>query len=478
MLKRLVLILTAVMLLPGIFAAAEPENGVYAADGFTFSGGTGRVTISCERVELIDGQAFAEIVFDSPNYVCVRIGDMLYDCACDGETSRVVIPAEINKATTICGTTTAMSAAHEVEYSIFIRVDALAGESGAAELPGLQWISAMEPIYAEGFAVDYYEGGYALIDVKGGVRYLVVPEGAPIPEGIDPEIVILQQPLDRIYLAATSAMALFDALDSIDAVRLTGTGKDGWYIENAVAAMERGDMLFAGKYSEPDFELLLTEGCDLAVESMMITHSPKVKEMLELLGIPVFIDRSSYETHPLGRTEWIKLYSVLLDREEAAEAFFDGQAQIVEDMKGFENTGKTVAFFYIHSDGSAVVRSTADYVPGMIEIAGGRYVFDELIDPESSRSSVSISMEEFYNAAVDADFLIYNASIDEAISSVDELLAKSALFKDFKAVREGNVWCTGKYLYQATDMAGSLIADINRMLNGKTDGMTFIYKLK
>ena len=116
-------------------------------------------------------------------------------------------------------------------------------------------------------------------------------------------------------------------------------------------------------------------------------------------------------------------------------------------------------------------------LPGMIDIAGGKYVFDELLDPESDRSSISISMEEFYNAAVDADYLIYNATIDAPISSVDELLAKSSLFADFKAVQEGNVWCTGKYLYQATDIVGSLITDINLMLTGETDGMTFIYKM-
>jgi iron complex transport system substrate-binding protein len=241
--------------------------------------------------------------------------------------------------------------------------------------------------------------------------------------------------------------------------------------------MENGDMLFAGKYSEPDFEMLLTEGCDLAIASMMISHAPKVKEMIELLGIPVFIDRSSNESHPLGRTEWIKLYAVMMDKEEAAEAFFARQAQVVEDLKGFENTGKTVAFFYLHTDGSAVVRSSADYIPGMIDIAGGKYVFDGLLDPDSAHSSISISMEEFYNAAVDADYLIYNATIDNPISGVDELLAKSALFSDFKAVQQGNVWCTGKYLYQATDIVGSLITDINRMLTGETDGMIFIHKL-
>ncbi len=458
-------------------ASASLSAGVYTPDEFILTGGTGRVKISCEKVEIRDGQAFATIVFSSPNYKCVRIGDVVYDSVCDEKTSRVEFPVTVNQSMTMFGTTTAMSAAHEVEYSIFIRVDALKSESAAVELPGLVWESSMKPMYAQQFSVDYFEGGYALIDVKDSARYLVVPENMTAPEGLDPAIVILQQPVQNIYLAATSAMALFDSLDSLDAIRLVGTQKDGWYIENAVKAMENGDILFGGRYSEPDFEMLLTKGCDLAIESMMISHAPKVKEMLELLGIPVFIDCSSRESHPLGRTEWIKLYAVMMDKEAEAEAFFNGQAKIVEELKGFENTGKTVAFFYLHTDGSAVVRSTADYVPGMIEIAGGKYVFEELLDPESDRSSISISMEEFYNAAVDADYLIYNATIDDPIGSVDELLAKSSLFADFKAVQEGNVWCTGKYLYQATDIVGSLITDINLMLKGETEGMTFINKL-
>ncbi|MBQ8507398.1 MAG: ABC transporter substrate-binding protein [Clostridia bacterium] len=350
-------------------------------------------------------------------------------------------------------------------------------EAEKTELPGLVWESRMDLTYADRFSVDYYEGGYALIDVEQEARYLVVPEGLSAPAGIDGDITILQQPIDNIYLAATSAMALFDAIDATGSIRLSALNANSWYIENAVAAMERGDMLFSGKYSEPDYELMINEGCELAIESTMIYHQPKVKEMIELLGIPVFVDRSSYEVHPLGRTEWVKLYSVFVDREEQAAAFFNEQAQVIEELKGFENTEKTVAFFYVSSDGTINVRASWDYIPSMIEIAGGRYIFEEITDPDSSRSTVSLSMEDFYAAAVNADYIVYNASIDDPIASIDELLAKSPLFADFKAVREGNVWCTGKYLYQATDIVGSLITDLNRMLTGDEDGMTFIYKL-
>ena len=345
------------------------------------------------------------------------------------------------------------------------------------EIPGLIWESSMEPEYATQFAVDYYQGGYALMEVIGDCRYLVVPEGKEVPEGLDESIKVLQQPLDTIYLQATSAMALFDRIDGLGSIRLVGTRKDGWYVENAVKAMEEGRMLFSGSYSQPDYELMVEEGCDLAIESTMILHAPKVREMIEQLGIPVFVEHASYEKHPLGRTEWVKVYGTMLDKEKEAEAFFKTQTDAVRQFADMENTGKTVAFFYLASNGSVNVRATTDYVPKMIEIAGGNYVFTDISDPDSKRSSISLTMEEFYNTAVDADYLIYNAAIDDPIYTLDELIAKDSLFADFKAVKNGDVWCTGKYLFQATDITGELIVDFHHMLTGQED-MHFLYKLK
>ena len=341
---------------------------------------------------------------------------------------------------------------------------------------GLEYERTMELDYAESFDVYYYREGYKLIDVHNDRRYLIVPEGSDAPEDLDSDIIVLEQPLDCIYLAATSAMALFDAIDSIGAIRMSGTQASGWYIEHAVEAMESGEMIYAGKYSEPDYELLINEDCDLAVESTMILHTPKVQEMIEDLDIPVFIDRSSYETHPLGRTEWVKLYAAMMNCEETAEAFFPEQTQVIEELKDFKNTEKTVAFFYVSTDGTVVVRKSEDYIPKMIEIAGGRYAFEDLKNEESDSAAVNLSMEEFYAVAQDADYLIYNSSIDNPIESVEDLIAKDELFREFKAVKEGNVWCTGKYLYQATDIVGNLITDIHLMLtDGEESQMTFLY---
>jgi len=344
-------------------------------------------------------------------------------------------------------------------------------------ISGLTYTSTMPLKYASCFHVYYYEGGYALIDVPQSAQYLVVPEGKSAPDGLSDSITVLQKPLDHIYLAATSAMALFDAIDGLDSITMSGLEASGWYIDDAVNAMNEGKMVYAGKYSEPDYELLVDSSCDLAIESTMILHTPKVQEMIEMLGIPVFTDRSSYESHPLGRTEWIKLYGVLIDKEDEAEAFFDKQAEVIEKLKDFQNTEKTVAFFSVSSDGTVVVRNTTDYIPKMIEIAGARYAFTDL-GSQNTSNTVKMTMEEFYAGAVDADYLVYNAAIENPISSISDLTAKDQLFADFKAVKEGNVWCTGKNLYQATDTVGQLITDFNVMVtNGDASQMTFLNKI-
>ena len=349
----------------------------------------------------------------------------------------------------------------------------------APEIAGLTYEKTLDLEYATGFDVFYYEDGYVLIDVHDSAQYLAVPEGKEAPEGLDNHIIVLPKTPGNIYLAATSAMALFDSLDCLDSIKMSGIQASGWYVENAAKAMEEGKIVFAGKYSEPDYEMLVDKGCDLAIESTMIAHTPKVKEMIEMLGIPVFIDRSSYENHPLGRTEWIKLYAALMGKDEEAETFFASQTSVIEELKDFENTGKTVAFFYVSTDGTVVVRKSKDYIPKMIEIAGGKYAFDNLENTENESAAVSLTMEQFYATAVNADYLIYNASIDSEIKSVDELIGKDELFADFKAVKEGNVWCAGKYLYQATDIVGNLIQDIHLMLtDGDEKDMTFLYKVE
>lgn len=343
-------------------------------------------------------------------------------------------------------------------------------------------IESMDLMYAEQFAVDYYNDGYVLITIGTSERYLVVPENMEEPQGLDEDIVVLKKPFNSIYLSATSAMDLIRELDSLDKVKFSGTKASGWYIDEARKAMENGNILYAGKYNAPDFEMLLSGGCNLAIESTMILHNPEIKEQLEEMGIPVLIERSSYEGHPLGRMEWIKLYGVLLDKTEEAQSYFDEQINIVEEIIGQDNTGRKVAFFYITANGAVNIRKSGDYVSKMIELAGGEYIFSDIGEyDDNALSTTTIQMEEFYSKAKDADILIYNSTIAGTIPDAASLIKLNSLFSDFKAVNEGNVYCTEKNMFQQSTGFCDMISDINKILTDDMvtdDELIYLYRLK
>lgn len=353
-------------------------------------------------------------------------------------------------------------------------------KSGSESDLGNGWkpVKHMKLKYAKQFSVYYYKDGYKLIRLHDGSKFLVVPEGKDAPNGIDKKILVLRQPINRIYLAATASMCLFDRLGSIDNIKYSGAEHDDWYIENTRKAMEEGRISFVGKYNQPDYEALASGKCDVAIESTMINHVPAVKKKLEEFDIPVFTDQSSLENHPLGRTEWIKVYGAMLNKEPEAEKIFDEQVKVLEGIDN-KKTNKTVAFFTILPSGQVMVRKSGDYVSKMINLAGGKYVFRNIGDHKKVRATVTIDMEDFYKQAKSADILIYNNTIGGTITSISQLEQMNPLMKEFKAVKNGNVWYTGQNLYQETTGFGQMISDMHKVFvdgNVDSDSLTYLHK--
>ncbi len=376
--------------------------------------------------------------------------------------------------------------------------------SAAVSFSALEKTGSLSLRYATQFSVDYYSvagmrgagagresdatgaggmrdsGGapvYKLVRITSGSTFLLVPEGAPVPQNVPSEITPLQLPLKNVYLVATSAMDLINECGALDEIAFSGTKAKDWSVPEAAAAMNAGKIAYAGKYSAPDYELLTAGGCDLAIESTMIFHKPEVKEKLEELGIPVLVEYSSYEPHPLGRLEWIKLYGVLFGKA-AAEQYYESELARIEPIMQKKPVGKSIAFFYVNSNGAVNVRKPNDYVVKIIELAGGKYALSELlVEEENALSTMNMMMEDFYVSCVDADILIYNGTIDTAFSSIDDLFAKSELFRDFAAVKSGEVYFVSKDFYQQTTGIANFIEDLNKVLNGDYAEMSYLTKL-
>ena len=329
--------------------------------------------------------------------------------------------------------------------------------------------------YATQFTADCYEGGYTMLTLtESGEQFLVTPEDAAEVEGLPESVTVLRQPIRNIYLVSTSVMDLFLALDGLDSVTLSGTQAEGWYLDEARAAMEDGRIAYAGKYSAPDYEKILAANCGLAIENTMIYHTPEVKEQLERFGIPVLVERSSYESGPLARMEWIKFYGILLGKEELAQQVFDRQAERIALLLDQQSTGKSCAFFSISANNLANVRKGGDYVARMIEMAGADYVFADLTDSGNSLSTMNLPLEDFYAGARDADFLIYNSTIEGVVSTTDELVAKCSLLADFKAVQNGHVWCVAQSFFQQSMELADFILELHRLFTEDApDGLQY-----
>lgn len=321
--------------------------------------------------------------------------------------------------------------------------------------------------YAKEFTVDECTGGTRLITIQNA-RYLVVPKNSTVPNGLSEDITVLQKPLENVYLVSTSAMDPILKLDALSAVTLSGTSAENWYLPKAKEAMENGEISYAGKYSAPDYERIVSANCGLAIENTMIYHTPEVKEQLEKFGIPVLVERSSYESDPLARMEWVKLYGILFDKEAEAETFFNEQVQRIRPLLGQDTTGKTAAFFSVTSNNLVTVRKSNDYVAKMIGMAGGKYVFSDLSDNGNNLATINLSLEEFYAGAKDADVLIYNSTIEGKIETTEQLLSKCPMLADFKAVQNGNVWCTTQSLFQESMELPDLILDMNRVFTAES----------
>ena len=346
---------------------------------------------------------------------------------------------------------------------------------------GLVRTGSLDLAWATGFTVDLYEGDRALACIADGTRYLFVPAG-DAPRGIADDVTVLERPLSNIYLASSSTLCLFAALDAVDCVSHVSVTQETCTVEAFSQAIVSGGIVYGGKYSAPDYEAFLNGGCRLAVENTMIYHTPEVREKLMQLGVPVIVEQSSLESAPLGRLEWIMLWGAMLDKVSAAQEVLDKQARLVEDVErrvAAEPFACTVAFFYINANGAAVVRKPGDYVAKMIAMAGGTYAFAQLDGADENRSSsTTLEMEAFYAQAKDADVIIYNSTVAGRIGGLDELVALNPLLADFKAVKNRRAWCCEQNVYQQMTATGEVVADLHEAIaDTDRDELTFLFRL-
>ena len=364
-------------------------DGTYTPDSFSWSGGSGKVSISCNKVTVTNGQAYATIVFSSEYYGYVKANGNKYYGACGGGTSTFTIPVALNQNNTIIGMTTRMSQAHEITYTIYI---ALKGandpkktdkdnpaednsmlstgnkklDDSAPEITGLEYKDETTLEHAKYFKLYHYAKGITLLEVDmttdtarkpetvdsgkenakteaadsqeltgteklymgNVVKYLIVPEGAVIPAGLDKDVIVINQPVESAYVASTDALNILDKLDLTDKVTALGMEKGDCTVDSLTAALEDGSVTFAGKDEDTDYKALVKSQCGISILSSDILPTKEADteakenllkdsaEKYSTLKIPFIVDRSADEKDDNAKAEWEKAYEAIFVTDE------------------------------------------------------------------------------------------------------------------------------------------------------------------
>lgn len=452
-------------------SATTLADGVYTPDGFSFSGGSGKVTISCSKITVTNGQAYATIAFSSPYYGYVKANGNKYMANVSGGSSIFTIPVELNKNNTIIGMTTRMSVAHEISYNIFISL-AAAKKGGstssstgfvkadgtististdnskldttAPEIMGLEYKAETKLAYAEYFKMYHYDEGITLLEIdmtkdterdpekqteddkkaedtntaaatdeeeaaaasdskktstekakdltektkelyEGNVvKYLIVPKDVEIPAGLDKDMIVIQLPVEKAYVASEDALKLLDEqLDAAESIKAVGMEQKDCQIEKIAKAMEDKKISFDGAFDDLDYKALVKDEIDFAIlpseflpgnakdeedtdaadetadtkaedqkddkddkttdekadedktpEELLKEENERLSdtaERLATLTIPMLVDRSADEKTDLAKAEWLKVYGVIFGCEDQANELFQQMVKAEEN---------------------------------------------------------------------------------------------------------------------------------------------------
>ena len=337
---------------------------------------------------------------------------------------------------------------------------------------GLVYESSMELKYAKSFSVDYYKDGYKKLTDPNGRKVLLIPEGKEIPE-VKGDVHIVKQPINNIGVFSSVDVTMLTAINQLDKVSMVTTAMEDWYIDAVVKKMESGDIKFIGMANSPDYELIGANSPDLMFLSVSQTEAAQknIEKFSELefdwIGLGVHM-----ENDPRGRLEWVKYVGAIINKENEAETFFEGElakvSKIEDNIKTIKDEKPKIAYVRI-SDTGYSVKNQGDYSVKMLEIAGGEYLFKDLNPGKDGITKMSA--EEFYAMAENIDILIYE-NMGAFVGNMSQLLEKGDHLKDIKAISEGKVWSTKRNYWQSADKVADMIAELYEIVMNPNGEMT------
>lgn len=209
----------------------------------------------------------------------------------------------------------------------------------------------------------------------------------------------LQIPVRNAGVYSIVHAALMRELNSVDAV---GGICDVQYLTDSLilAGVHNGSIVDMGSSMQPSIEHIIKLGPDVLLSSPY--EGQQMNDKLEKLGIPILECADYMEVFPLARAEWIRLFGILLGKQEMADSIFASVESRYNSLRQKAAEAKThptllaerpyQGIWNVPCSGSTTARLYAD--------AGARYLFADL----EGTGVKPLSIEQILDRAIGADF--------------------------------------------------------------------------
>lgn len=378
---------------------SDLTDGTYKPDQFSWSGGSGRLAyITCDKITVKKGKAYATIRFSSSSYDKVQAGGGTYANTGSAE-STFTIPVTLNANNTISARTVAMSAPHWVEYTIYpyLAETGKENESGTktsaqkterqntkdkdknkdrkdnkevSEIIGLGEAEEIPMKYAEYCRLYRYAGGIKLLqidlttdsslsyeekDMEAQTEVEYDEEGRPIAKSQSEITQALYQNSTVSYLLVPKGTEIPAGLDkemiliSIPADKTWSASRAAGRFMQALGCegMLTADASESENPAAPDFKSIVQDENNLAILPLQPqTQLETLEKRFATLNIPVILDRSADEKTLQAKAEWAKVYAALYGADEQAEAAFTTMQDEAFRDKNHNEENHADAFLY------------------------------------------------------------------------------------------------------------------------------------
>jgi len=241
----------------------------------------------------------------------------------------------------------------------------------------------------------------------------------------------------RVVCLSSVISALFDELGLSDAV----IGVDDTAFITSPKLRKRiakGQVVSFAPGGKLRFEELIAKAPDAVFWYTMDESNKDLCIRLEKAGIPVVMVQSFAETHPLGRSEWLRFTGRLFGLGSRADSIFKSIEYNYLAMTGVSvqrEDGPTVLVNAPYS-GQWNLPAANSYLSILIRDAGGRFLWAD----HPGTGTFSLQLEAVFQRAMQARVWI-NCN---DYRSRGELLAEDRRFGNIRAYKEGLVFAANK----------------------------------